>query len=277
MSINIIDSIKSSQLLPATIQAIEQQVQPGAKITPQDRQRLVQQLELASQSVEALQEQAKSVRDLAQAQILKNLEGLDDKIKQLHGDIDDRFTDAQVHQIQEEARTLNEHIKQPLVNGNALRISKEVNLLKKHINTLCDNYRLLRTDRVTIAQARSSVRHAEAVLQGTQYIESPVLDVDLEEEEACLMALDLYEIADLFHQRKGKSAISAFNQLPDRVKKRFFFHLQKLDPMLAHPLVDTTKTIQALLAVAGELSHSDEGYMTVEEINTLFNEAHAAS
>jgi hypothetical protein len=276
MSYNNISHTNDSFQLPTQIDSIEHALAQSRTLTPQTRNQLFHELDCANETLHALQEKAGAVADFSHLQALQNLNGLQERIISLYGRVDDRFTDSEVGKIQEEAETLDTHLKQPLEKGNLTRISKEVDNLKRHIHTLCDSHRLLREDRRKIAMAQACVRNADAVLQGKPYQATLFPMAALEfDPEADLAAVDLYELAELFYHHKTKAAQREFNQLPDWQKEIVFSHLKELGIPSADPSLDMTKTVQALIATAHEISSSDDGqlYLSLEEIDQTFLEA----
>jgi hypothetical protein len=278
MSFNEINSIKSSEQLPQLIRSIEVELSRTPNLSSNDRDRLVHQLDTACNSYSVLQKQALSVGEFAQKLILRNIDGLGDKIRNLYGRIDDRFTDSEVHKIQVEAQTLDAHLHDPKVCENLQGIAKEVHQLKRHINKLCHDYMLRREDQRVILEARYAVRHADAVLRGETYMQPTLIDLpdigDEMQEEADMQAIGLYEIAHLFYDRKDKQAMKLFHALSDYEKERFTFHLMELsNGGCKKPADDRVKTVEALLTLAHELARSDFGQLSLDDIDAMFKEA----
>ena len=219
MGYNKISQVKSSELLPRQVDQIQHELEKSSSISTTQRNRLFHKLDSALKKYNALQKGADSISEFARAQILKNIEGLDQKIASLYGRIDNGYTDSQVRQIKNEAARL-----------------------KKHLNTLCENYALRFEDRKVLASARASLLLASAVLEGK----------GAEEAAQQQQAADLYELAEMF-QNGDEAAYPKFLQLPASVKERFLMHLRDVRPELSDPLEDYTATVQALVATANRL------------------------
>jgi hypothetical protein len=69
-------------------------------------------------------------------------------------------------------------------------------------------------------------------------------------------AMELFEIARLFHDNRVSEAILRFHQMvPEQQKRKIVFHLKKLGIDSGNPLENTFKTVQALFATGFQNAH----------------------
>jgi len=280
-------SIQNSEDLSQQVRSIEEQLKLN-RLTPATTQQLFSELE-------SLQKQAQSVSNFANTAIAKNtcefthaqvshdlqeLNELKEKIIALYGAIYSRSIDDEIEEIKHETQDLDQSMK----SGDANEISKHVAVLSKHIAFFCCQHRPSRSNRQTIALARQSLKQADTVL--FPKVLGPTLNQlnviaaqkaaaaeEIEEiEDVEPEIMELFEIAELFYQHQFKFAGSHFNRLSPSLKKRVHNHLETVG---GNPS-DIYKMIQALIATAHEISHSEdgEGYLAHAEIDRMFQEVH---
>jgi len=281
--------ILDSERLPLAVQAIERQLTFQTTLDLEGRNGLHSALEDVSRSVEQLRRRANQVDAFAKSRIAQNLDGLDDKIVTLYGRIDTVWVDSEISTIAAETRALNAEMEQEAPNRE--EIVREVNQLKKHINTLCRDHRLLKKDRKVVGLARATIKRAEAVLTnkilGNTFnqlnllaLQARPLDDVYADEEIDEQVSELFPLANLFYKNNLKEAMRGFNQLSDFEKARFRSHLKQIGASSLEPADDCQKTAKALIALAYELSDScsEEGeiYLSDAALDQFCTEADQA-
>ncbi len=294
-------SIQNPDDLQRQVRSIEEQLKLQ-RLSPATKEQLFCALEGTHQSLQALQTKAQSVGNFAKTAIAKNtcefaharvlndmkeLNELKEKIITLYGAIYSRSIDDEMDEIKHETEDLDQSMK----SGDVNEISKNVAVLSKHIDFFCCQHRPSRSNRQIIALARQSLKQADTVLftkvLGPTLNQLNVLAAqkaaaveeieDIEDLEPEIM--ELFETAELFYQHKFKYATSLFNRMSPSLKTRVLAHLEAVGGNPGDLQCDVYKIIQALIAAAHEISHSDdgEGYIPHAEIDRMFQEVSCLS
>ncbi len=266
--------IRVAELLVHHVELVEEKLHNNPIISVETHADLFLTLEKVQKDLKELRNSASSINVFTQIQINTLLEGLEEKIITLYGRLDNRWIDSEILKIEESSKAIDALVSTSVKKEDVKNIQIQIETLKEFITSICENHRLLKKDRKTIAFAKNILKNAEAVITGKKHLDRfstaachpfSQKPSSFEEEDLSFEALELFEIADLFHEHKVKDAKSKYNQLREYPKTKVQSHLR-----------EDTNIVQALIAAAFEMADSprDSLYMTKEQIDALFDEAH---
>lgn len=238
------------------------------EVTPHLRIKLYRRLEKTCKKVECVRKNANSDGEFAEAQVTVDLKEVEEKIVHLYGRIDSLSVAYEITRVKKEI----EDLEACLNAESSVRICQAVDSLKTHIFLLCSCHALSREDLPLIARAKQLLKNVECALNGTISFEQARLasvkrafqEEFLEKDEDDSEVMELFEVADLFYHHHTAEALGRFHRLP----KKFQAEVR----LMADPEKDCFKTIQALIAIAHELSYGERHLLSQEEIHTLFAE-----
>ncbi len=246
--------IKVSELLVRKVEAVEERLHNTPIISPELHEELFRELERAQIELKEIQAQISSINVFTQIQINTLIDGLDERMITLYGRIDNQWVTSEILKLEQEALKLEELVKKSL--PKEIKIQEKI--LQDHVTNICKNHRLLKKDRKVIAFAKDALKKAAGgYIPPRQVPSSP----SIEECEKDEVALDLFEIADLFYQHRTKCAQIKLNQLAEFPKRRVQAHLSSSQGNM----------MQAILTAAFEIADSAD--INELEINSLFKEA----
>lgn len=263
-------SVRVSFYVHEWIAAIEARLkEPASTQTCQD---LFQELEITSTIIENAREKVPSLTDqFSQTQVSSRLQEAEEKIVCLYGRITDLSIDSEISSLQEEAKQLEDSIQR----ADVKEMSMQVDNLKEHIFTFCNQCSLPREKRKALRDIRVSIEKADAALSREQTLEVQdyqcEIDIDIDSIDE---VSGFFDLAYLIFKEKNKEARTLYNQFTAPEKDLFHFHLKALHIENFSFTEHAFACIQALLACAYGLSEQNQTqkYLSAEEVALFFME-----
>jgi hypothetical protein len=242
MSLVNFDLLRFSFHVRQTVQSVERKLDT-CKLSARGARRLVQQLDEAHHLFHSLS-------PLIQGQIVE----LEESMVVLYGRIEEIFTTCELAQIRQAAKEVEHSL-------HHASLARKVDRLKKRLATFCAHHRLARGEQSVLAQARESLRKADAVLGR---VSAPTWDPSEESEDDLIV---LYEIAELLYEGRVAEAMKQFySDLGESMRSRALASFRSLGGTSIRE--ERALGARALVAVAeGGVAPSEA------EIEALFREA----
>ncbi len=246
--------VKVAELLVRKVEAVEEKLHANPVISPELHEQLFLELERAQVELKEVKAEIVSLNVFTQIQINTLIDGLDERMITLYGRIDNQWLTSEILKLEQEAMRLEELIKKSLTK----EIKEQEKILREHVSTICKNHRLLKKDRKVIAFAKEALKKAAGGYIPPRHLPSGPSIEECEKDE---VALDLFEIADLFYQHKTRCAQIKLNQLAEFPRRRVQAHLSATQGNM----------MQAILTAAFEIADSAD--INELQIDALFREA----
>lgn len=234
---------------------LQQQMQE-TEMTTEKHDELVQKMDSALILLEKLQKRASEINNCAEV-FFSDLAAIEERIQYLYHCIENRFMDHQVEEIVKESQNLA----QCLQENNMRQVAMKVDALKRYIGAFHLNNRPARRELKIIALAEQFLEDVDALLEGKESertkaqahlqqllalqaaVEDP-LEVDPELEE---MAVELLDLAELFHNCKTGQAKKKLNELLHVLPKELRDKIKACED-------DSTVLVTTLLELANEIT-----------------------
>ncbi|NGX39024.1 MAG: hypothetical protein KR126chlam1_00342 [Chlamydiae bacterium] len=203
-------------LLSQKLQVIRDKVR-SEQISPTTREQLHKELESLQSSMELLRQSAMQIASHSQQQF-SQMDEMDDSIISLYGEIEDAFEDYEVTLISKTALAIGSLLEL----GKIGKVAKMIEGLSHNIHFLFNHRRPSLAHRRVIHLAMKLMDHANGILTGKGqsnkehmhlvHILKILMREALAKAQACIdpeegaLVMQLYEIAELFYERKKKEA-----------------------------------------------------------------------
>lgn len=232
-------------LISQKVQKMELEINQK-NVTPEKRYELHMALESLQGSLEKLRQNASEASSLAKGQFAQ-LEEMDSQIVSLYRDIEDRFEDYEISLISKGAVDLGSSME----SGKMAKVTRVVNNLSHNIHFLFQHRKPSLEHRKIIHLALKLVDHAKELLSMkgdvpkeqmrlihllTTLLEEALLrtrqKIPLEEAE---LAMELYEIADLYYHKKiqeGQVRLNLIRSLLTKSQQRRIDQAQSPEEMV---------------------------------------------
>lgn len=240
MDLNINDSHYSA--LAETLTSVEEVLSSvkntleSEPVTDEVRQRLLDTLDVASQSLSSLERTASHVNQFAQSYFTQ----LREKAMTLYGKVDDSYLQHEVVVLQDETHDLKNIICQKDVHSMAQRIKG----IKEHLTKILNEFRPALQERRALVAAKLVLEQAEAFLRGEEIGDLPLDEMSLLETEAILE-----EIADYLTSNNRGALRLLMGRLSPVQRKIVLAYLEPKD-LLTSLLSDVEEpTIQNMIVV----------------------------
>jgi len=247
------------------------------------RDRLFHKLATNQRTLRHLSERMhdQGIDDVSKARIESSIDGLDERIVQLYGKIQNRAIETDIAGIAQETSDLETRIEK----GDAEEIAEAATHLDAHVQSFTHDFGRRPESKKVIATARMAGQKAHYYLRThglkpdrpfliNQFnlleLASPPAALENEEVEHDI-AIELFEAGECFYNGKKNEGTRRFNQLPEDAKRKFRKHLAQLGE--TDPFADPIKTAQALVAAGYEFADNQDGapYPDTKALDDLFN------
>ncbi|NGX48232.1 MAG: hypothetical protein K1000chlam3_01622 [Chlamydiae bacterium] len=215
MSNNIPDNIfQKFCLLSQKVQKLENQVE-NERVSPSMRVQMHKQLESLQGSIETLRRNALDAQRQAK-QLFMQFEEMENQIISLYRKVEEGFENFEISLITKEAFDLT----QSLTKGKMIEIAKKVNELRYNVHFLFKHRRPSMQHRKIVHLALKLSDQADEILQSAGAVSKKNLQLiqllkvllkeavaradSLEDPDQAELAMDLFEIAELFYHKKKK-------------------------------------------------------------------------